>query len=43
MDSGPTQNQPYGNYQFLPGQVFHYGQAIFEGMKAYRGTRTGVA
>jgi branched-chain amino acid aminotransferase len=29
--------QPYGNLSISPGaRVFHYGQAIFEGMKAYR-------
>lgn len=29
--------EPYGNISISPGaRVFHYGQAIFEGMKAYR-------
>jgi branched-chain amino acid aminotransferase len=30
--------QPYGNIEFDPAaMVFHYGQAIFEGLKAYHG------
>jgi branched-chain amino acid aminotransferase len=30
--------EPYGNFSFDPAaMVLHYGQAIFEGMKAYRG------
>lgn len=35
--------QPYGNISISPGaKVFHYGQAIFEGMKAYRDENDGV-
>ncbi len=31
--------EPYGPFSLTPATlVFHYGQAIFEGMKAYRGT-----
>jgi len=30
--------KPYGDFQVAPAaMVFHYGQAIFEGLKAYRG------
>lgn len=35
--------KPYGNISISPGaKVFHYGQAIFEGMKAYRDENDGV-
>ncbi len=31
---------PYGNFQMDPASmVFHYGQALFEGMKCYRGPK----
>ena len=40
-DHGTWKNpriQPYGAFQMEPGaSVFHYGQALFEGMKAFRG------
>ena len=35
--------QPYRNFSLDPAaMVFHYGQAIFEGMKAYRGKGGGI-
>lgn len=35
--------QPYRNFSLDPAaMVFHYGQAIFEGMKAYRGKDGGI-
>ncbi|HBV86176.1 branched-chain amino acid aminotransferase [Desulfosporosinus sp.] len=35
---------PYGEFAFVPATiVFHYGQAIFEGMKAFRGSNNQIA
>ncbi|AFQ43470.1 branched chain amino acid aminotransferase apoenzyme [Desulfosporosinus meridiei DSM 13257] len=35
---------PYGEFSFLPATiVFHYGQAIFEGMKAFRTSNDQIA
>ena len=35
--------KPYGPFPVLPGmQVFHYGQAVFEGMKAYKDTEGAI-
>ena len=35
---------PYGEFQFVPATiVFHYGQAIFEGMKAFRAANNQIA
>ncbi|MFA6901305.1 MAG: branched chain amino acid aminotransferase, partial [Desulfurivibrionaceae bacterium] len=35
--------QPYRNFSLDPAaMVLHYGQAIFEGMKAYRGKDGGI-
>jgi len=35
---------PYGEFSFVPATiVFHYGQAIFEGMKAFRATNNQIA
>ena len=34
---------PYGPFEFEPScMVFHYGQSIFEGLKAYKGADGGV-
>ncbi len=35
--------KPYGPMMISPGaKVFHYGQAVFEGMKAYKDDNDGV-
>ena len=35
---------PYGEFQFVPATImFHYGQAIFEGMKAFRAADNQIA
>lgn len=40
---GPTQMVPFGNLPLsAAAMVLHYGQAIFEGMKAYRDPEGGV-
>ncbi|MEH0007617.1 MAG: branched-chain amino acid aminotransferase [Flavobacteriales bacterium] len=39
----PPEIKPYGNWQMAPASsVFHYGQAVFEGLKAYRDANDSI-